>query len=101
MRQCYQRCNQNNNDADAATTDGNDIFGDLVAGTYRVRFVEPSGMIFVPQNVGNDANDSDVNHDERDDGGRAAVGPLTSLFNFDAGNSILDTNGNPATTDQI
>jgi hypothetical protein len=36
-------------------------FNNLDAGSYQVQFVTPSGYAFSPQDVGNDATDSDAN----------------------------------------
>ena len=46
----------------ATTTDatGHYLFGGLAAGSYRVKFMPPAGLIFTTANTGNDALDSDA-----------------------------------------
>ncbi len=59
--------------------DGSYSFGNLTAGSYKIKFTLPSGYVFTTANSGNDATDSDAN---------AATG-FTDCFTLAAGDNNM------------
>ncbi|PWK16884.1 SdrD B-like protein, partial [Arcicella aurantiaca] len=104
---------------DSAITDANGkyLFDSLLTGTYKVKFVAPTGTIPAKQNVGNDLMDSDANklgwsqvvtintallpsdtlrNNPNVDAGFVPVGSLGDYVWFDTNKDGLQTSGEPA-----